>query len=184
MSVGFMLGSKNDAVIWRGPRKNALIKQFLTDVDWGTLDFLIVDAPPGTSDEHISITQYLKEANVDGAIIITTPQEISLLDVRKEISFCQKVGLPVIGVVENMSGFVCPCCSTKSDIFAGAPQGAEKMASEFNVPFLGAIPLDPRLVQACERGLSYFDEYLKAPAGEAYTNVIQSIFTLFIFVLI
>ena len=174
MSVGFMLGSKNDAVIWRGPRKNALIKQFLTDVDWDDLDFLIVDAPPGTSDEHISITQYLKDANVDGAIILTTPQEVALLDVRKEISFCQKVGLPVIGVVENMAGFVCPCCSTKSDIFAGAPNAVQLMAQEMKVSYLGSIPLDPRLVQACERGISFFQNYLDSPAGKAYTFIIEN----------
>jgi Mrp family chromosome partitioning ATPase len=92
MSVGFMLSNKDDAIIWRGPRKNGLIKQFLSDVYWGAIDFLIVDAPPGTSDEHISLAQYLKTTPVDGAIIVTTPQEVSLLDVRKEISFCKKVG--------------------------------------------------------------------------------------------
>ncbi len=174
MSIGFMLGSKNDAVIWRGPRKNALIKQFLTDVDWGTLDFLIVDAPPGTSDEHISITQYLKDSKVDGAVILTTPQEVALLDVRKEISFCKKVDLPVLGVVENMSGFVCPCCSTKSDIFVGSSGGGAAMAAEFAVPFLGAIPLDPRLVQSCERGQSFFAAHMATPAGVAFQNVIQN----------
>jgi Mrp family chromosome partitioning ATPase len=113
------------------------------------VDDLWGPAPPGTSDEHISIAQYLKDAHVDGAVILTTPQEIALLDVRKELTFCKKVGLPVLGVVENMSGFVCPCCNTKSDIFVGAQGsgGAAAMAAEFQVPFLGAIPLDPRLVQ-------------------------------------
>uniref|UniRef100_A0A453P0I6 ArsA/GET3 Anion-transporting ATPase-like domain-containing protein n=1 Tax=Aegilops tauschii subsp. strangulata TaxID=200361 RepID=A0A453P0I6_AEGTS len=95
---------QNDAVIWRGPRKNGLIKQFLKDVDWGEIDYLVVDAPPGTSDEHISIVQYLQATEVDGAIIVTTPQQVSLIDVRKEINFCKKVGVPVLGVVENMSG--------------------------------------------------------------------------------
>ncbi|KAK4797541.1 hypothetical protein SAY86_029867 [Trapa natans] len=104
MSIGFMLPNPDDAVIWRGPRKNGLIKQFLKDVYWGELDFLVVDAPPGTSDEHISIVQCLQVSGIDGAIIITTPQQVSLIDVRKEVSFCKKVGLPVLGVVENMSG--------------------------------------------------------------------------------
>jgi Mrp family chromosome partitioning ATPase len=104
MSIGFMLPNPDDAVIWRGPRKNGLIKHFLKDVDWGEIDYLVVDAPPGTSDEHISIVQYLQATSVDGAIIVTTPQQVSLIDVRKEINFCKKVGVPVLGVVENMSG--------------------------------------------------------------------------------
>ncbi|ESQ47902.1 hypothetical protein EUTSA_v10021039mg [Eutrema salsugineum] len=106
MSIGFMLPNPDDAVVWRGPRKNALIKQFLKDVNWGEIDYLVVDAPPGTSDEHISIVQYLQHTGIDGAIIVTTPQEVSLIDVRKEISFCKKVGVHVLGVVENMSGMV------------------------------------------------------------------------------
>ncbi|CAI9101497.1 OLC1v1038834C1 [Oldenlandia corymbosa var. corymbosa] len=111
MSIGFMLPNPDDAVIWRGPRKNGLIKQFLKDVYWGELDFLVVDAPPGTSDEHISIVQFLQATGIDGAIIVTTPQEVSLIDVRKEVSFCKKVGLNVLGVVENMSGL----CQSLSD---------------------------------------------------------------------
>jgi Mrp family chromosome partitioning ATPase len=103
MSIGFMLPSADDAVIWRGPRKNGLIKQFLTDVVWNELDYLIIDTPPGTSDEHISIVQYLKSASVDGAIVVTTPQEVSMADVRKELNFCKKTGIPVLGVVENMA---------------------------------------------------------------------------------
>lgn len=103
MSIGFMLPSTDDAVIWRGPRKNGLIKQFLTDVVWNELDYLIIDTPPGTSDEHISIVQYLKSTNVDGAIVVTTPQEVSMADVRKELNFCKKTGLPVLGIVENMA---------------------------------------------------------------------------------
>ena len=103
MSIGFMLPSADDAVIWRGPRKNGLIKQFLTDVVWNELDYLIIDTPPGTSDEHISIVQYLKSTNVDGAIVVTTPQEVSMADVRKELNFCKKTGIPVLGIVENMA---------------------------------------------------------------------------------
>ena len=110
MSIQFMLPSEDDAIIWRGPKKNGLIKQFLRDVEWGELDFLLVDTPPGTSDEHLSVNQYLKASGVDGAVVVTTPQEVSLLDVRKEISFCRKAGIRVLGIVENMSGFVCPNC--------------------------------------------------------------------------
>ncbi|XP_043697822.1 cytosolic Fe-S cluster assembly factor NBP35 [Telopea speciosissima] len=108
MSIGFMLPNPDEAVIWRGPRKNGLIKQFLKDVYWGELDYLVVDAPPGTSDEHISIVQFLQMTGIDGAIIVTTPQQVSLIDVRKEVSFCKKVGVPVLGVVENMSGLQQP----------------------------------------------------------------------------
>eukprot|EP01026_Neomeris_dumetosa_P011821 TRINITY_DN1418_c0_g1_i3.p1 TRINITY_DN1418_c0_g1~~TRINITY_DN1418_c0_g1_i3.p1 ORF type:complete len:216 (-),score=45.06 TRINITY_DN1418_c0_g1_i3:184-831(-) len=106
MSIGFMLPDPDEAVVWRGPRKNGIIKQFLKDVDWGELDFLIVDTPPGTSDEHISIAQLLKGCNVAGAVLVTTPQEIAVMDVRKEVNFCFKVGIPILGVVENMSGLV------------------------------------------------------------------------------
>ncbi|CAB4267297.1 unnamed protein product [Prunus armeniaca] len=113
MSIGFMLPEPDEAVIWRGPRKNALIKQFLKDVYWGELDFLVVDAPPGTSDEHISIVQYLDAGSIDGAIIVTTPQQVSLIDVRKEVSFCKKVGVQVLGIVENMSGLCQPVMDFK-----------------------------------------------------------------------
>ncbi|KAH0705091.1 hypothetical protein KY290_009786 [Solanum tuberosum] len=113
MSIGFMLPNPDEAVIWRGPRKNGLIKQFLKEVNWGELDFLVVDAPPGTSDEHISIVQFLQATGIDGAVIVTTPQQVSLIDVRKEVSFCKKVGVEVLGVVENMSGLSQPLSEFK-----------------------------------------------------------------------
>ncbi|XP_021567851.1 cytosolic Fe-S cluster assembly factor NUBP1 isoform X6 [Carlito syrichta] len=145
MSVGFLLSSPDDAVIWRGPKKNGMIKQFLRDVDWGEVDYLIVDTPPGTSDEHLSVVQYLATAHIDGAVIITTPQEVSLQDVRKEINFCHKVKLPIIGVVENMSGFICPKCKKESQIFPPTTGGAEVMCQDLKVPLLGKVPLDPRI---------------------------------------
>uniref|UniRef100_A0A7S2TUE2 Cytosolic Fe-S cluster assembly factor NUBP1 homolog n=1 Tax=Lotharella oceanica TaxID=641309 RepID=A0A7S2TUE2_9EUKA len=155
MSVGFMLGNKSDAVIWRGPRKTGLIKQFLTDVDWGKLDYLIIDAPPGTSDEHISIAKLLKEMSIDGAVIVTTPQEIALLDVRKEISFCRKTKIPIMGVIENMSGFQCPKCQMITNIFPPVSGGAQGMCKQMNVPYLGHIPLDSKLLESCEKGESF-----------------------------
>lgn len=180
MSIGFMLPDPDDAVIWRGPRKNGIIKQFLKDVYWGELDFLVIDAPPGTSDEHISIVQFLKETGIDGAIIVTTPQQVSLIDVRKEVSFCKKVGIQVLGVVENMSGLSQPISDFKymkrakngeeekdvtkwameimrekapelldliacSEVFDSSGGGAERMCREMGVPFLGKVPLDPKL---------------------------------------
>jgi len=175
MSVGFMLSNQDDAVIWRGPKKNGLIKQFLRDVNWGELDFLVVDTPPGTSDEHLSIAQYLKSTGIDGAVVVTTPQELSLLDVRKEINFCKKVGIPIIGVVENMSGFVCPKCKTETKIFAPTTGGAEKMAGEMQVPFLGKIPLDPRIARLSDEGKSFMEAFPDSPTTQAYTTIVNGI---------
>jgi len=175
MSVAFMINSRNDAIVWRGPRKEGLIKQFLTDVNWGELDFLIVDAPPGTSDEHIAITQYLKRSNLEGALIVTTPQEVALLDVRKEISFCHKASVPVLGVVENMAGFVCPCCKHTSDIFPAVSGGAKTMAEEMKLPLLASLPIDPQMLRCCEKGESYLSVHPQGAAAEAFKGLVQSV---------
>uniref|UniRef100_A0AAF6YTR3 Cytosolic Fe-S cluster assembly factor NUBP1 n=2 Tax=Bos TaxID=9903 RepID=A0AAF6YTR3_BOVIN len=175
MSVGFLLSSPDDAVIWRGPKKNGMIKQFLRDVDWGEVDYLIVDTPPGTSDEHLSVVQYLTAAHIDGAVIITTPQEVSLQDVRKEISFCHKVKLPIIGVVENMSGFICPKCQKESQIFPPTTGGAEAMCQDLKIPLLGKVPLDPRIGKSCDKGQSFLVEAPDSPATVAYRSIIQRI---------
>lgn len=174
MSIGFMLPGKDDAIIWRGVRKTGLIKQFLRDVDWGELDYLIVDAPPGTSDEHISLVQMLAESDVDGALIVTTPQEVSLLDVRKEINFCRKSGTKVLGVVENMAGFVCQHCQGCTDIFYPSSGGAEKMCKDMDVPYLGKIPLDPRISRAGELGQSVFADssVSTSPGVEALVKLV------------
>ncbi|CAH1756476.1 11782_t:CDS:2 [Entrophospora sp. SA101] len=153
MSIGFLLQNKNDSIVWRGPKKNAMIKQFLSDVTWGNLDYLIIDTPPGTSDEHISIVEYLKDVNPDGAVIVTTPQNVSLTDVRKELNFCKKVKLPILGVIENMSGFVCPHCEECTNLFSTG--GGESLAQEFDVEFLGRVPIDPSLTLMVEN--SYND---------------------------
>jgi Mrp family chromosome partitioning ATPase len=175
MSIGFMLPNPDDAVIWRGLKKNGLIKQFLKDVDWGVLDYLIIDTPPGTSDEHLSIVQLLKETGIYGAVIITTPQEMSLQDVRKEINFCKKVGVTILGVVENMSGFVCPKCTKETRIFAPNSGGAEKMATEMNVPFLGSIPIDPRIGKSCDLGENLFEEFPESPACKSYEQIVSKL---------
>ncbi|XP_057311807.1 cytosolic Fe-S cluster assembly factor NUBP1 homolog isoform X1 [Hydractinia symbiolongicarpus] len=175
MSVAFLLQSDEDAVIWRGPRKNGLIKQFLKDVDWGDLDFLVIDTPPGTSDEHLSLVQYLSQTKIDGAVVITTPQEVALLDVRKEIDFCKKVKLPIIGVVENMSGFTCPKCQHESQPFPATSGGGAIMAVELNLPFLGKLPLDPRIGRCCDEGKSFLTEYPDTPAAIAYQQVVTKI---------
>ncbi|RUP51118.1 cytosolic Fe-S cluster assembly factor nubp1-A [Jimgerdemannia flammicorona] len=175
MSIGFLLNDPDDVIIWRGPKKNDLIKRFLRDVEWGELDYLLVDTPPGTSDEHLSIASFLKESGIDGAIVITTPQEVALQDVRREIDFCRKVKIPVIGVVENMSGFVCPNCKGESIIFPPTTGGGAQMAAEMGVPLLGKIPLDPRLGRACDEGVSFLDEYPDSPASKAYLEIIEKI---------
>ncbi|KAF2752998.1 cytosolic Fe-S cluster assembly factor NBP35 [Pseudovirgaria hyperparasitica] len=175
MSVQFMLPNRDDAVIWRGPKKNGLIKQFLKDVDWGELDYLIVDTPPGTSDEHLSVNSFLKEAGVDGAVLVTTPQEVSLLDVRKEVDFCRKAGIRILGIVENMSGFVCPGCKHESQIFRATTGGARKLAEKEGIPFLGAVPLDPRIGMACDYGESFLDSFPDSPACKALNSVVQNV---------
>lgn len=162
MSCGFLLGSLDDAIIWRGPKKNTMIKQFLMDVDWGKLDYLIIDTPPGTSDEHISVVQYLKKTNLpnlDGAVMVTTPQEVSLMDVRKQIDFCQRTGLNILGLVENMAEFVCPNCSKSSVIFPSTSGGAQKMAADYKLDLFASLPLNPMIGQFCDAGQSIFDDY-------------------------
>nr|CAG4714552.1 unnamed protein product [Naegleria fowleri] len=176
VSIGFMLPKKDDAVIWRGPKKNGLIKQFLRDVFWGDyLDYLIIDTPPGTSDEHITIVQYLKNVDIDGAIIVTTPQDVSCNDVRREINFCKKVNIPIIGIIENMSGFVCPHCSNKTMIFKPTSGGGEQLAKDYNIPFLGSIPLDPVVMQACETGKSIVRDHPESPASQVMKEIVQKI---------
>ena len=175
MSVQFMLPNRDDAVIWRGPKKNGLIKQFLKDVEWDDLDYLIVDTPPGTSDEHLSVNSFLKESGVDGAVVVTTPQEVSLLDVRKEIDFCKKAGIRVLGLVENMSGFVCPNCTHQSQIFKATTGGGEKLCKDMGIPFLGAVPLDPRIGMACDFGESFMDSFPDSPACVAIRNVVKKV---------
>ncbi|OAA58111.1 nucleotide-binding protein [Niveomyces insectorum RCEF 264] len=177
MSIQFMLPNRDDAIIWRGPKKNGLIKQFLKDVEWGDLDFLLVDTPPGTSDEHLSVNAFLAASGLDGAVVVTTPQEVALLDVRKEIDFCRKANIRVLGLVENMSGFVCPKCRHTSEIFRPTTGGGRALAAELDVPFLGAVPLDPRIGLACDYGESFFDSYPDSPAGAAIQVVVRALAT-------
>jgi ATP-binding protein involved in chromosome partitioning len=174
MSIGFLLRGSNDAVIWRGPMKYQIIKQFLKDVQWGDLDFLIVDSPPGTGDEPLSVVQLLE--NADGAIIVATPQEVALSDVRKGITFCRNLNLPVLGVLENMSGFVCPKCGARTDIFKCG--GGEHMAMQMNVPFLGQIPIDPQIVQACDSGTPFVHRYSQSQTAKAFEKILNPILEL------
>eukprot|EP01114_Cavostelium_apophysatum_P019423 TRINITY_DN6260_c0_g1_i1.p1 TRINITY_DN6260_c0_g1~~TRINITY_DN6260_c0_g1_i1.p1 ORF type:complete len:267 (+),score=33.39 TRINITY_DN6260_c0_g1_i1:120-920(+) len=173
MSIGFLLGDDNTAVVWRGPKKTALIKQFLEDVSWGDLDYLIIDTPPGTSDEHLSIVENLRAFNPDGAVLVTTPQGVSISDVRKEISFCKKMNLPMLGIVENMSGFVCPHCKDCTNIFSS--EGGRLLAEQLSIPFIGKIPIDPSLTASCENGQSYADVAPDSPSLEAIDKFAESL---------
>ena len=154
MSLGFLLPRRGDAVVWRGPKKTAMVRQFLSDVFWDELDYLLIDTPPGTSDEHISLAEtLLQKARPDqlaGAVVVTTPQAVATADVRKELNFCTKTGIRVLGVVENMSGFVCPNCSECTNIFMSG--GGEVMANDFGVRFLGRVPIDPQFLVLIETG--------------------------------
>ncbi len=174
MSIGFLLHTRDDAVIWRGPMKMGVIRQFLQDVKWGELDYLIIDSPPGTGDEPLSVCQLVK--NADGAVIVTTPQDVATTDVRRSITFCRQLNLPVLGVVENMSGFKCPKCGTVTDIFKTG--GGEQMASEMKVPFLGRIPIDPAVGQACDDGKPFVDHYSRTETAQAFERIIAPILSL------
>ena len=171
MSIGFLLRSNEDAVIFRGPRKYHTIRQFLKDVEWGRLDYLVIDSPPGTGDEPLTVAQSIEDA--DGAIVVTTPQQVAINDVRKSISFCRSIKLPVIGVLENMSGFVCPHCGKEVDIFNRG--GGEQMALEMNVPFLGRVPLDPQVVSCGDRGETFIQAVSDSPCAQAFHKAVEAI---------
>ncbi len=167
MSIGFALEG-DQAAIWRGPMKASVIEQFVNRVAWGPLDALIIDCPPGTGDEHLSLVQTLGQ--VDGAVIVTTPQEVAALDARKAITFCRAAQVPILGVVENMSGFTCPDCGSVTPIFQG--QGGERMAAQYQVPFLGALPLDPRVGEGGDAGCPWLHRG-EAGAPESFRRIIR-----------
>lgn len=179
ISLGFLLGSRSSSVVWRGPKKTAMIRQFLSDVVWPDLDYLIIDTPPGTSDEHIAIAEELRWAGpIDGAIIVTTPQQVATADVRKEINFCKKVGFDIVGVVENMSGFICPFCAECTNIFLVG--GGEALSSQLQLQYLGNIPIDPKFVEMVEtqsqdnKLIDLYDKCELKPIVEAMvTKVLQ-----------
>ncbi len=173
MSLGMLLTGKDDAVIWRGPMKMGAIKQLIKDVNWGELDYFIIDSPPGTGDEPLSVVQIIK--NPAGAVVVTTPQDLSVSDVRRSITFCEKVKLPVLGVIENMSGFICPHCHKKTNIFKAG--GGETMAKDMKVNFLGQIPLEPDIVTASDEGRPYIYFYNKSETAKKIDVIIQNLLT-------
>ena len=171
MSIGFLLPDNRQPVIWRGPRKHGVIRQFLKDVAWGQLDYLVVDSPPGTGDEPMSIAQLV--GSPAGAIIVTTPQEVAISDVRRCVTFCSELSLPVVGIIENMSGLVCPKCGERIDLFKRG--GGMALAREMNVPFLGQIPIDPEVVIAGDAGIPLLRDGPQSPAARAFGKVVESI---------
>ncbi len=169
VSMSFLLQSPDTPVIWRGPLKMGALRQFLSEVNWGELDFLIVDLPPGTGDEPLSIAQLIK--GLDGSIIVTTPQEVALLDSRKSVNFSKKLGVPVLGIIENMSGFVCPHCGKEVALFKVG--GGEKAAKEHGVPFLGRIPVDPKIVEIEDSGRLIFEVGSDSPFFRAFREIVD-----------
>lgn len=169
ISLAF-LAEENSAVIWRGMLKMSVINQFLADVQWGELDYLIVDMPPGTSDEPLSVAQLVPGAR---AVIVTMPQEVSLLDSRKAVDFARKLNMPVVGIVENMSGFLCPHCGQEIELFGKG--GGERMASELGVPFLGRIPLEPVIVSSGDDGKPFVREDAEKKETAAFLEIIKKI---------
>ncbi len=148
MSVGFLLENKDSPIIWRGPAKMGAIKQFLEEVKWGELDFLIIDLPPGTGDEPLSVAQLIP--NCDGSVLVTTPQDVALISVRKSIRFSEKLNIPIIGLVDNMHGLICPHCGESIDVFGTG--GVEKASKDFNIPILARLPIEPKVAEMEDKG--------------------------------
>jgi ATP-binding protein involved in chromosome partitioning len=171
MSIAFLMRERDEAVIWRGPRKFGVIKQFLKDVEWGELDYLVVDAPPGTGDEPLAVAQLIEKA--DGAVVVTTPQEVAVQDVRRCIVFCRQVELPVLGVVENMSGFACPGCNKMTNIFGH--DGGRAMAEEMGVPYLGAIPIEPEVVVSGDSGTPMVQSRPHSETAKAFGRIVRTL---------
>jgi Mrp family chromosome partitioning ATPase len=171
MSMALLGHDPDQAIIWRGPLKHSAIKQFLGDVNWGDLDFLFVDLPPGTGDEALSVANLIKDTA--GCLVVTTPQDVALMDARKAVTFSKLLHVPVLGIVENMSGMICPHCGGKIDLFKVG--GGEKAAEELGVPFLGRIPVDPRIVDMCDRGKPFVTQTTDSEARAAFLALIQKI---------
>ncbi len=171
MSIAFLMRDVDEAVIWRGPLKMSFLRQVLADVEWGELDFLILDLPPGTGDEPLSVCQLIPDAA--GAIVVTTPQDLSVSDVRRCVTFCRRLKLPVLGVLENMSGFVCPHCGKEVEIFGEG--GGRRMAESMGVPLLGRVPIDPDVVRVSDGGEPFVESRPESPATRAFLDAIEPI---------
>jgi Mrp family chromosome partitioning ATPase len=170
ISIESLIASKDDAVIWRGPLKYSAIRQFIGEVEWGDLDFLIIDSPPGTGDEPLTVAQTISDAQ---AIIVTTPQEVALADVRKSINFCRTLKMDIFGLIENMSGFTCPHCNKMVELFGTG--GGEKTARETGIQFLGRIPFDPNFVSCGDNGISFQEKYTDSPVTKVFAEIAEKL---------
>jgi len=170
-SMAFLLQSDETPVIWRGPLKMKAIQQFLSDIMWGELEFLLIDLPPGTGDEPLSIMQLLPE--MDGVVIVTIPSEVSQEVVKKAVMFSRQLKIPVIGIVENMSGFICPKCGAEFDIFGAG--GGQKIAEDLDIPLLGKIPIDPKICEDSDRGVPFVLEHIESPSTKAFIEIVEKI---------
>ncbi len=173
VSIESLTSDKDNAIIWRGPIKYSAIQQFIADVEWGDLDFLVIDCPPGTGDEPLTIAQTISDAK---AIIVTTPQEVSLADVRKSISFCKTVEMEIFGIIENMSGLSCPHCGEAIELFGAG--GGERTANTLGLNFLGRIPIDPKLVKCGDDGISYQTQHGDSPVSLAFVDIAKRMSTI------
>jgi len=171
VSMDFLLPNDEAPVIWRGPLKMTAIRQFLSDIVWGELDFLFIDLPPGTGDEPLSVMQLLPD--MDGVVIVTIPSEVSQIVVKKAVTFARQLGVPVIGIIENMSGFVCPNCGAETNIFKVG--GGQKIAEDLAVPFLGSIPIDPEICRDSDNGTPFIIEHMNSPATKAFMEIVKKI---------
>lgn len=171
MSIGFLLPSLDDAVIWRGPRKYGVIRQFLMQVKWGDLDFLVIDAPPGTGDEPMAVAEMARPDA--SALLVTTPQMLAVADVRRSVRFCHQVSLPILGILENMSGLVCPDCGLQINLFGSG--GGEDLATQMHVPFLGKIPIDPAIVTSGDEGKVFLASSSATQSADAFATVVERI---------
>ncbi|KAG9276831.1 cytosolic Fe-S cluster assembly factor nubp2 [Astyanax mexicanus] len=174
MSIGFLLDDPSEAVVWRGPKKTALIGQFVRDVAWGELDVLLVDTPPGTSDEHLAVLENLRKHRVDGAVLVTTPQAVSIGDVRREITFCKKTGVKILGIVENMSGFVCPHCISLSLSVSLSLYLSLCISLSLSV---GSVPLDPLLAESIEEGRDFLQAFPESATYSSLRAIAESVLT-------
>ena len=169
MSVGLAVPDPDAAIVWRGPMKLGVIRQFLESVAWGALDWLVVDAPPGTGDEPLTVCQSLPASMPRGAVVVTTPQLVAAADVSRSLSFCEQLAFPVLGLVENMSGFVCPHCGERVDIFSSG--AADALAAKYDAPVLGRIPLDPRVCASGDAGEPFAATAAETPVGKAFAEI-------------
>lgn len=173
MSTGFVIAGNDTPIVWRGPMKAGVIKQFISEVAWGELDYLIIDCPPGTGDELLSICQLIPEA--DGAVIVTTPQQVATIDVSKSITFCNQIGTRIVGLIENMSGFICPHCDQCTPIFQTG--GGEALATKYGIPFLGKLPIAQEIGLSGDSGKPFVTTFEQSPAARYFMDIVEALIT-------